>query len=290
MGTGVSTATMKILFNSKGSSLVVLLIAITLISVLGASFVSLMSSKQKGFLHQLDSYRALNIANAGMEHAIRYAFDEIGRQDSPLFARNPYDSPVYNFHGGTFWYRYAYSEIIADDLLTVNATYRGSERRVRLRRFRDYAFENLSLVPGKKPFLSANTLVIPIVITINRNNDPSLSITRIDISISFTGGGSSRNLERIYMSDTEANYFQTVIYDYALGGTDPSPLPIPPLQSINLMEPYSVPLWADPPANTANSRRWCTFQFVESGSLLSGVYTVGFALMNGQYSILRFTL
>ena len=67
--------TMKILFNNKGISLVILLVAMTLITILGTSFVSLMSSKQKGFLYQIDSYRALNIANAGVEYAIRFASD-----------------------------------------------------------------------------------------------------------------------------------------------------------------------------------------------------------------------
>ena len=66
---------MKTLSNNKGISLVVLIVAMTLIAILGTSFVSLMSSKQKGFLSQIDSYRALNIANAGVEYAIRYVSD-----------------------------------------------------------------------------------------------------------------------------------------------------------------------------------------------------------------------
>jgi hypothetical protein len=44
--------TTKMIFNNRGVSLVVLIVAMTLIAVLGVSFVSLMSSKQKGFLYK----------------------------------------------------------------------------------------------------------------------------------------------------------------------------------------------------------------------------------------------
>ncbi len=40
---------MKMLFNNKGISLVILIVAMTLIAILGASFVSLMSTNKKVF-------------------------------------------------------------------------------------------------------------------------------------------------------------------------------------------------------------------------------------------------
>ena len=72
---------MKTLSNNRGVALIVLIVAMTLIAILGTSFVSLMGSKQKGFLYQIDSYRALNLANAGVEYAIRYVY-QIGLSDT----------------------------------------------------------------------------------------------------------------------------------------------------------------------------------------------------------------
>lgn len=91
----VSMVIMKMLFNNKGISLVILLIAMTLIAVLGTSFVSLMSAKQKSFLHQIDSYRALNIANAGVEYANRYIGDNIKTSISdPLYLSDFFHNSV----------------------------------------------------------------------------------------------------------------------------------------------------------------------------------------------------
>ncbi|OPY66100.1 MAG: hypothetical protein A4E62_02558 [Syntrophorhabdus sp. PtaU1.Bin002] len=281
--------TMKTLSNSRGISLVILIVAMTLITILGVSFVSIMASKQKGFLYQIDSYRALNLANAGVEFAIRYAYEETNRPNSSLFTSDPYDSPVYGFHGGTFRYRYDYSEVIGNDSLIVTGNHNGSIRQARVRQFRNYAFENLTLIPGNVPFLFGNNVVIPLVTNINRSNDTTIVVTRIDVSVAFSGGGSPRNLERIYMSITDTNYFQNTVYDYSSGGSGALPLPIPPSQSMSTTPAYSVSVWEDPPANTRSSRVWCALQF-ESGASLSGVYSITFAFTNGQISIVTFTV
>ena len=125
----VSMVIMKMLFNNKGISLVILLVAMTLISVLGASFVSLMSSKQKSFLHQIDSYRAMNIANAGVEYAIRFASDGTDTLGNSIFFTNPTLAMTRNLGQGTFDLVYSgYSNNIDDDVLAATGLYGGSDK------------------------------------------------------------------------------------------------------------------------------------------------------------------
>jgi type II secretory pathway component PulK len=59
----------------KGISLVVLIVAITVMSILGAGIASLVGSRQKSYPMQVHSYQAYMAAHAGIEFAIRYAYD-----------------------------------------------------------------------------------------------------------------------------------------------------------------------------------------------------------------------
>ena len=69
---------MKRFNNDKGSMLVILVIAMTVIAILGAAFVSMVSSKQQGFTLLLNGQRATMIARAGVEWAIRFASEGNG--------------------------------------------------------------------------------------------------------------------------------------------------------------------------------------------------------------------
>lgn len=174
----VSMVIMKMLFNNKGISLVILLVAMTLISVLGASFVSLMSSKQKSFLHQIDSYRALNIANAGVEYAIRFASDGA----DTLGFSNPALTTERSLGGGSFSISYIYNQTISNDLLSVTGTYNGSSREARLLRFRRY-INPLTLVPDSaltnRPRLDNNDAVVPVI----TNNENAFFAARVDVTV-----------------------------------------------------------------------------------------------------------
>jgi hypothetical protein len=178
--------TMKMLFTNKGISLVVLLIAMTLISVLGASFVSLMSSKQKSFLHQIDSYRALNLANAGVEYAIRFASDGTDTYGNSIFFTNQGLTMTRNFGQGAFDLTYRYSINIDDDVLTATGSYRNSARRVvSLSRFRRY-LSPLTLVPNATtlPYRNSTQVVIPVI---NNNESPFLTVNVINLAANTSG-------------------------------------------------------------------------------------------------------
>jgi hypothetical protein len=172
------------LSNNKGISLVVLVVAMTLIAILGTSFVALMSSKQKGFLYQVDSYRALNLANAGVEYAIRYVSDGLSDTTNPSnnFFSNSNATVTRGFAGGTF--NFTYNHI--NNRILVTGIYPDtnplSRRDVMLSNFRRY-LSPISLKPdgltASIPQRNLNDIDIPTM----SNNDIDFTVTRIDVSI-----------------------------------------------------------------------------------------------------------
>jgi hypothetical protein len=177
---------MKTLSNNKGISLVVLIVAMTLIAILGTSFVSLMSSKQKGFLYQIDSYRALNIANGGIEYAIRFASDGLDTSNNSIFFADPALLTIgKNFDGGTFSARYTYDQIITRDFVEVTGTYGSSSRQIKLSSFRRY-ISPITLVPlvSNQPYRSGGDVVVHVI----SNNENNFTVNRIDVTVPATGG------------------------------------------------------------------------------------------------------
>ena len=69
--------------NKSGLSLVALIVAITLTSLMGIGVASFLVSKQKSLVPQAQSFKAFSISQAGVEFAIRYAYDNKDRYDFP---------------------------------------------------------------------------------------------------------------------------------------------------------------------------------------------------------------
>lgn len=115
----------------KGVSLVVLVIAITLTSLLGVGIVSFMGTKQKSVVPQAQTYQAYAIAHAGIEFAIRYAYDNKDDNDFP----GAHFPKTVSFGGGTF--AITYNEVT--NKLTSVGTYGTASRTVELTNFRSYA-------------------------------------------------------------------------------------------------------------------------------------------------------
>jgi hypothetical protein len=285
---------MKTLSNNKGIALVVLIVAMTLIAILGTSFVSLMGSKQKGFLYQIDSYRALNLANAGAEYMIKYANDETSIYNSTFFSSTqPFVLPTkqLSFSGGrtgTFDASYAFNQSIGSDVLTVTGTFGNATRQVKLSRFRYYAFENITRVPGsvRSVWSDADGYYVTIPLINNPDRNASTSVTISQIRLSIMGGANS--LKRIYFRDyNKTDYKDKLIYDYSItaGSGCPalgsgSPLSIPPVQDVDISQ---CPIYI-----VVDQVVWLTFQF--QGSALTGTYTVTCNFTNGQSSTVTFAI
>lgn len=109
--------------------LVILVIAMTVIAILGAAFVSMVSSKQQGFTLLLNGQRATMIARAGLEWAIRFASEGniVKGSNMPFDPDNPNE--------GSFSTKYDEKT----DVLTVDGTYQGTTQRITLSNFRRYS-------------------------------------------------------------------------------------------------------------------------------------------------------
>jgi hypothetical protein len=119
---------MKRFNNSKGSMLVILIVAMTLIAALGATFISMVSVKQQGFTLLLSGYRANMIAKAGVEWAIRFA-----SEGNPVSGSMPFVSGSPQEEGS---FSTSYND--TTDVLTVDGVYRGTTQRITLSHFRRY--------------------------------------------------------------------------------------------------------------------------------------------------------
>jgi len=286
------------IFNNRGVSLVVLIVAMTLIAVLGVSFVSLMSSKQKGFLYQIDSYRALNIANAGVEYAVRIVYDNIASPETHI-TQCPFLT-VYDFANGQFKFCYQGDYTSSEfNTLSVEGIYDGgssthtplSARTVKLTHFMNYASNNsITRIPyNEPPVPSSNRLIIPLI----NSSGLSISITAIRFQTVFSSG--ERHLQQIYFSnDLNSSPTQTHFFDYT--GTLESPLSIPcsvPSPTTQCSDasgiklgsgeetlirsniwPNSYPIIGTISTTSRDLMRWCVIEFSETP--LVGTYSIEF--------------
>jgi hypothetical protein len=124
--------------NKRGVSLIVLIIAITLMGLLGAGIASMIGSKQKSYPFQAHSYQAYTIAHAGIEFAIRYAYDNKDGFNGNPSAYIPSASPgkVMPFGDGTFELTYLTSN---NGTLTSVGRFGTAKRTIELTNFRSYA-------------------------------------------------------------------------------------------------------------------------------------------------------
>jgi hypothetical protein len=271
------------LSNNKGISLIVLIVAMTLIAILGASFVSLMGSKQKGFLYQIDSYRALNITNAGVEFAIRYISDNVSDTSSTYFQNLSTSDDLGNtlFASGSFSVTRNYNNTIGNDNIEVAGLYKNSTRVVRLSNFRRY-IKALTLVSDPTVPLSDRTINITsprAAIQIANNSESNIVLNSIQVSVTFTVSG-TKHLKSVYLGNTNTD-LSNPIFD---GGSSGMDIQEPP--SIN--PPVSLILGDRLIPNGAPSgpNKWLIFEF-DSGENPSGNYTLIFS-DTSPASIIRF--
>jgi hypothetical protein len=125
------TGTTVMWLTEKGISLVVLIIAITLTSLLGVGIVSFMGAKQKTLVPQAQTYQAYTIAHAGIEFALRYAYDNKDDNDFP----NLHFPKTVFFGGGSFTITYDST----NNLVRSVGIYKTASRTIELTNFRSYA-------------------------------------------------------------------------------------------------------------------------------------------------------
>jgi hypothetical protein len=129
--TGVLIEIIVKLLTEKGISLVILIVAITLTSLLGVGIISFMGAKQKTLVPQAQTYQAYTIAHAGIEFAIRYAYDNKDDNDFP----NSHFPKTVSFGGGSFTITYDSTNNIVQSV----GVYETASRTIQLTNFRSYA-------------------------------------------------------------------------------------------------------------------------------------------------------
>jgi len=180
------TIIMKTLNNNKGSLLVILIIVMTLMAVLGAGFVSMVSSKHEGFAFLVNGQKANMVAKAGVEWAIRYASDGLGDDLNSIFFSNPtltFSKPLIpsDITEGSFSTSYDYTT----NVLTVDGKYHGITQRTTLSHFLQY-LSPLTLIPdaNKKPsYRSGYRQYLDVPVSGNYDT----TVTQIDLTTGLSG-------------------------------------------------------------------------------------------------------
>jgi hypothetical protein len=93
--------------DKKGVSLLVLIFAITILSIFGVGLAIIMYAKFRSFPYMTSSHQAQALADAGIEFALRYAKDNPGAFSSDWSSYIPSDSyKSYSFGNGQFALKY----------------------------------------------------------------------------------------------------------------------------------------------------------------------------------------
>jgi hypothetical protein len=101
---------MKIRSTERGFAIVILVIIMIIVGIIGVGLVSVMGAKQKSYPFQAQSYKALMLANAGVEYAIRYGKDHLSDSPSPLATGGALRNGIAKaFGGGSFAVQYYYT-------------------------------------------------------------------------------------------------------------------------------------------------------------------------------------
>jgi hypothetical protein len=274
---------MKTLSNNKGVALIILIIAMTLISLLGAGMVSFMGAKQKSYPFQVNSYRALNIANAGVEYAIRFASDGLDSNGNSIFFSDATLTTIgKSFGGGSFSFNYAY----ATNILTVTGTYSSSSsRQIRLSNFRRY-ISPVTLVPlaSSRPYRSGYDTIVPTI----SNNESNFTVNRIDVTIPATGGNTYLDILR---DGTSVFNYSSTYYDQCLSTPAPTCRDQDSINGIYIAGGGTIQFDLSPPVHTPDTLYTYTLHFspaaAPTGQYTMKIYT---SLPSGNPFTIQFTL
>jgi len=146
---------MRTIFNNKGVSLIVLIVIMLGMALIGGGVASIMMSKQKSYPFALNSFKAYEIANAGIECTIAWVQDTSNANKGLLTSVNNLTSIP--FGGGTGTFSTVISGTSPNEILTSTGTFNNISRVVTLTNFTTYAIPPppIGLVPDSPPWKGA---------------------------------------------------------------------------------------------------------------------------------------
>lgn len=156
---------MKTRYTEGGFALIALVVILVAVSIVGAGIVAFMGAKQKTFPRYVLSYKALMIANAGVEYAIRYTKDNIAALGG-LVGLNQSVS----FGGGSFTVQYVGG---ANYTLRSTGSIGGVTRVVELNQFPGFVFGTGLILtqwidPSRAPSRHSQEITVPMTNLYNR--------------------------------------------------------------------------------------------------------------------------
>jgi hypothetical protein len=205
---------MKIEFTDRGMSLIILMGIIVAVGIIGAGIVSFMDVKQRSYPVQVQSYQALNLANAGAEFAIRYANDRY--VDAKQSAQDSLGLPKTISFGsgncGTFTIQYIGG---ADYTLKSLGVCGNAQREVRITKFAGYV-QGSGLIltevvdSNYPPTEHSHDASVPITNTF----DQDIYIKYMEVTLN-SGQGSKNLIAGVYLDSM-------LVYDPATDKTNPN--------------------------------------------------------------------
>lgn len=201
---------MMIRLNKKGVSLVILIVIIIVISALGVGIASFMGAKQRSYLLQAQAYQALNLANAGVEFAIRYAKDRSEAGESVKDCLGT--AKTINFGNGSFEIQYMDDP---DYTLKSIGNCGSATREVWLKRFPGYIMGKgfvltKTIDSADSPSSSGRNVHVPLTNLYGQ----AIYIKQIEINMTPTQGSNNR-IKTISVSGNE-------VYNYTGDPTNPN--------------------------------------------------------------------
>jgi hypothetical protein len=200
---GIKPLKILSLKNSKGISILFLVIAMLLMVTIGYVFSYLIPAKQKSVRFPIYSTQAFYIAQSGVEFAMRYASDQgwRGATDNGVFDINRLNAISRPLGNGTF--TLAYNNTSGDILASTGQLTGSSENRVvRVSNFSPFlrlVFVTSPTPPYRNPYWSTGTSRARFYIRNVRNTNISLNA----FSASWTQTGTVRQISRVYIGGTE---------------------------------------------------------------------------------------
>jgi hypothetical protein len=239
--------------NSKGISVIFLIIAMLLMVVIGYVFSYLIPTKQKSVVFPIQSTQAFFIAQSGVEFAVRHAKDQ-GWTTTTLLTNN-LNGMTRNLGSGRFTLTYNYAAY-GDQLISVGQVPTGTERR-------------RIVISNFTTFLSYYAYRRPITIRANQvtggplTNFPMLvSVTNADLRTTANGGHiASYNLAT---NDPQDLVFEA-LDDATCGGPGTSPCKLD--HEIEAYNPATGQLvaWVRVPSITSINPRTVIYMYYGNG-------------------------
>lgn len=234
-----------ILTNSKGVSVLFLVIAMLLMVAIGYVFSYLIPSKQKSVALSIQSTQAFFIAQSGVEFAVRYAITQTPPWTTPVLLSNLNNPPnnTRNLGAGRFTLTYTNTAPNLDTLTSVGEVPAGTERRrISVSNFTQFLGSGALIIDPDRPVPCLTTGLIGKqtvnVVNFYIKNISSSAITLNQFAATWTQDPPARQTALIYLGGT-----LKFNGNYPNGSAPQSFTEAPPTYTINPGQTILVAVW-----------------------------------------------